>query len=168
MIDFTKLASAIPKEGTLKLLFNKKDKTITACVVLAHKGKEENANFAPIVLKGTAEELTKAFEKDIPEIASLSQDLYEKLEAPAVIAKKKADMTKAIAKTGARDQKGTEAEKEKAEDTKEPPKPAPPPMDDLFGIPAKPAEPPVSAGEAPEPSENADEEQLKEAAGGGL
>jgi len=65
MIDFEKLATVIPKDGMLKLLFTKKEDRITACIVLLFKGKEDNEHFSPVTLTGTAEELAEAFAKDI-------------------------------------------------------------------------------------------------------
>ncbi len=100
MIDFEKLATVIPKNGTLKLLFTKKEGRVTVCVVQNFKGKEENEHFAPLTLTGTARELTEAFEKDIPELAALAETLYERLSASTVTANKKTAVTKAIAKDG--------------------------------------------------------------------
>jgi PRTRC genetic system protein E len=161
MIDFQKLVTVIPKDGMLKLLFTKKEDRITACIVLLFKGKEDNEHFSPVTLTGTAEELAEAFAKDIPEIANLSETLYERLKAPAVIANKKTTVTKAIAKTAPKDEK--EKDKEKPVEMKAPPKPVLPPIDDLFG--ARPRAPESSEPRSPE---DRGEEVHEEAAGGAL
>jgi PRTRC genetic system protein E len=159
MIDFEKLATVIPKDGMLKLLFTKKEDRITACIVLLFKGKEDNEHFSPVTLTGTAEELAEAFAKDIPEIANLSETLYERLKAPTVIANKKTAVTKAIAKTAPMDEK----EKEKPVEMKAPPKPVLPPIDDLFGT-----RPKAPASSEPESPEDTGEEVHEDAAGGAL
>jgi PRTRC genetic system protein E len=164
MIDFEKLAIAIPKNGTLKLLFTRKEDRITACVVQSFKGKEENEHFAPLILTGTAQELTAAFEKDLPELVTLAETLYERLSVSTVTARKKDTMTKAIVKTASKD------EKAKPEEMKALPKSVPPPVDDLFSArpkapePARPEAPPASTG-----GEEADDfDDATEAVGGGL
>ena len=145
MIDFEKLATVIPKNGTLKLLFTKKEGRVTVCVVQNFKGKEENEHFAPLTLTGTARELTEAFEKDIPELAALAETLYERLSASTVTANKKTAVTKAIAKAASKDEK--EKDKTKPEEMKALPKPVPPPVDDLFS--ARPKAPEPARSEAP-------------------
>lgn len=166
MIDFEKLSRVIPKDGMLKLLFTQKEDRITACVVLSFKGKEENEHFSPVVLTGTAGELTEAFTRDIPEIANLSETLYERLNASTVTANRKAAVTKAITKTTPKDQK--EKEKEKPVEAKAAAKPAPPPIDDLFGVRPKAPEPPVPAQEAPGSHNDGADGKEDEAAGGAL
>ncbi len=168
MIDFEKLALAIPANGMLKLLFTKKEDRITACVVQLFKGKEDNEHFAPLTLTGTAQELTEAFTKDIPELATLAATLYERLSVSAVTANKKTAVTKAIAKTASKDEK----EKDKAQpvEMKALAKPAPPPVDDLFSVRPRTAEP-SQASPTPERTDGEqtdDFDDATEAAGGGL
>jgi PRTRC genetic system protein E len=167
MIDFEKLATAIPANGMLKLLFTKKEDRITACVVQLFKGKEDNEHFAPLTLTGTAQELTEAFTKDIPELATLAETLYERLSASTVTANKKTAVTKAIAKTASKDEK--EKDKTKPAEVKALPEPAPPPVDDLFSVRPKTPEPSqAEASERTDGEETVDFDDATEAAGGGL
>jgi len=148
MIDFTKISSIIPSEGSLSLLLTKKNETITICYAPRFKGKENTEGFSPVTVSGTAEELSAIFSRDIPEIADLNETLFEsaktsKARATSVTSQKKASITKAISK-GTSATKPADAKKDEKTDQKaQPPKKEAAPMLDLFSPaqPPKPAEP---------------------------
>lgn len=167
IIDFSKIAALIPTDGSLTLLMTKKDEKISLCYTTKFKGKENNENFKPITLRGTAEELSELFAQDVPEIAQLQEKLYEQTKASTVIAKTKQNLTKAITKAAPKTDSKTTGEEKKPDQKTLPPKkepPVPPPMVDLFSSLKNPAE--TKTSEAPPPAQEENEAPETEEVGG--
>jgi PRTRC genetic system protein E len=154
MIDFTQLQEIIPKEGTLVLSFTKKDNIILVSFAPKIKGKDNSEEFAPLLLKGTVDELNADFAASVTDIAK-KQELLAQLQATKTVtkaaAKKSGQLDKAIAKASS----GTETKalpKATAAHTK-PAKPEPPkgpqPLElfspGIFGSPTENKEPAADA-----------------------
>ncbi len=101
MINFTQLQEIIPNEGALVLSFTKTENTVTVLYAPKIKGKEQSEEFGPLLLKGTAEELTAEFAVAVRDIAKKQQVLAALQAAKTVsgaTAKKSGLLDKAIAK----------------------------------------------------------------------
>ncbi len=154
MIDFTKIQDIIPKDGSLVLSFTKTEETVSVLYAPKVKGKETSEEFAPMLLKGTAEELNTGFADAVTDVAKKLETLAQ-LQATKTVAKtaakKSGQITKAITKASAGNTtKALPSSTAKpTPDKPEPPK-APETMD-LFS-PALPAAPPSPAPAAAEPA----------------
>ena len=144
MIDFSKIAALIPEEGRLVLTFSTKaatkenedkgTKERSIAVVFAQQftGKENDADFSPLIITGTIVDLAESFEATVTDIAR-DQTTLAALKATATTAKvsqKKKQLADAIQKHTKDQKKGSEEEK-KVETKEEKPKPS---MTDLFSM----------------------------------
>jgi len=144
LIDFSTISQLIPKDGRLILTFTKKvgkaeDETekeqikeMNVVFAQQFKGKENDNDFAPIIISGTVEELNLSFESMATEIGRGQTKLAELKALPAVrrVDAKKKQISEAIKKT----EKATTPAGKKDEPKKEPAKEEPkkPQMVDLF------------------------------------
>lgn len=152
MIDFTKIQDIIPKDGSLVLSFTKTEETVSVLYAPKVKGKETSEEFAPMLLKGTAEELNAGFADAVTDVAR-KLDALAQLQATKTVsktaAKKSGQITKAITKASSGNTtKALPSTTAKAAPAK-PEEPKAPETMDLFSPPLAVAPPPPPAAVEP-------------------
>lgn len=137
IIDFTKLERLIPsvkdgekeKNGSLSLVIKKTGETLSVIFAPKFTGEENNPDFAPVVLTGTAEELSAEFDGIEETVRLLNESL---LPGPAAAIAKKNTAIKS-----ARDKNKKAAVKTEVKTEAAPEPIAIPKAEALFAEPAK-------------------------------
>jgi len=112
IIDFKELSTLVPEKGSLILTFKKSNGKMTVCYAPRYDAKEENADFRPVTVTGTPEELNEEWNKTISEIAKNERLLVE-ASSTSNLSKRKSETEKALSKTS----KGSTAGSKKADDS---------------------------------------------------